>query len=91
MVVRKQSVEEVCRLCQPFCAPAAFDSSFTQTKAGRLNRRTSMSSKEAKFWLRPEVYLAYNDGFGARALRELLALVEGNCKRIEKARNEFFG
>ena len=56
-----------------------------------MNRRTSMSSKEAKFWLRPEVYLAYNDGFGARALRELLALVEGNCKRIEKARNEFFG
>jgi len=47
--------------------------------------------REAKFWLRPEVYLAYNDGFGAGALRELLALVEGNCERIEKARNEFFG
>ena len=56
-----------------------------------MNRRTSMSSKEAKFWLRPEVYLAYNDGFGAGALRELLALVEGNCERTEKARNEFFG
>jgi Domain of unknown function (DUF4160) len=40
---------------------------------------------EAKFRLRPEVHLAYNDGFGARALRELLALVEGNRKRIENS------
>jgi hypothetical protein len=46
---------------------------------------------EAKFWLRPEVRLAYADGFSATALRGLLALVEGNRARIEKAWNEFFG
>lgn len=45
---------------------------------------------EAKFWLRPEVAVAYNDGFNARALRELLALVEANRDRIEKAWHEFF-
>ena len=47
--------------------------------------------REAKFWLRPEVHLAYNDGFSARALRELLTLIEANRGRSEKAWNEFFG
>jgi Domain of unknown function (DUF4160) len=46
---------------------------------------------EAKFWLRPEVHLAYNDGFSARSLREVLRLVEANRERIEKAWDEFFG
>ncbi len=46
---------------------------------------------EAKFWLRPEVHVAYNDGFGARSLREVLRLVEANRERIEKAWDEFFG
>ena len=31
---------------------------------------------QAKFWLRPEVSMAYNDGLDARALRELLRVVE---------------
>ncbi len=47
--------------------------------------------KEAKFWLRPEVHLAYNIGFNSSALRQLLALIEANRERIEKAWNEFFG
>jgi hypothetical protein len=46
--------------------------------------------REAKFWLRPMAYLAYNDGFSARTLRELLTLIEANRERIEKAWNEFF-
>ena len=46
---------------------------------------------EAKFWLRPEVHLAYNDGFRASGLRELLTLIEANRERIEKAWDEFFG
>jgi len=46
---------------------------------------------EVKFWLRPEVHLAYDDGFSARSLREVLRLVEANRERIEKAWNEFFG
>jgi hypothetical protein len=46
---------------------------------------------EAKLWLRPEVSVAYNDGFNARTLRELLSLVEANREDIEKAWNDFFG
>jgi hypothetical protein len=45
---------------------------------------------EAKFWLLPEVRVAYNDGYGARTLRELLAIVESNKDRIERAWHEFF-
>jgi len=45
---------------------------------------------EAKFWLRPEISIAYSDGFNARELRELTRLVEANRERIEKTWNDFF-
>jgi hypothetical protein len=45
---------------------------------------------EAKFWLKPEVRVAYNDGHDARTLRELLEIIEDNKDRIERAWNEFF-
>jgi hypothetical protein len=45
---------------------------------------------EAKFWLRPEVRVAYNDGFDGKTLRELLRLVEVNRERIERAWRNFF-
>ena len=45
---------------------------------------------EAKFWLQPDLRLAYNDGYNARTLRELLEIVELNRERIERAWNEFF-
>lgn len=46
---------------------------------------------EAKFWLLPEVAVAYNDGYDARTLRRLMGMVEANRARIEGAWNEFFG
>ena len=46
---------------------------------------------EAKFWLKPEVRLAYNGGYDARALRELQLMVSANRGRIERAWNEYFG
>jgi len=46
---------------------------------------------EAKFWLRPEVHLAYNDGYTARILRELAGIVAANRDRIERTWNEYFG
>jgi hypothetical protein len=46
---------------------------------------------EAKFWVKPEVKLAYNDGYDARTLRELMEIVANNKERIERAWNEFFG
>jgi hypothetical protein len=46
---------------------------------------------EAKFWLYPQVAMAYNDGYDSRTLRELLGMVEANRDLIEEAWNEFFG
>ncbi len=46
---------------------------------------------EAKFWLRPEVRVAYNDGYRPRTLREVAWIVAVNRDRIERAWNEFFG
>jgi hypothetical protein len=46
---------------------------------------------EAKFWLEPELRLAYNDGYNARTLRQLLEIVDLNRDQIERAWNEFFG
>ncbi|CAN7392548.1 DUF4160 domain-containing protein [Phyllobacterium sp. LjRoot231] len=46
---------------------------------------------EAKFWLFPNVHLAYNDGFNAKTLRELNELVEQRHKVITGAWHEFFG
>jgi hypothetical protein len=45
---------------------------------------------EAKFWLKPQVRVAYNDGYDARTLRVLLEIVEANKDRIERAWDEFF-
>jgi hypothetical protein len=46
---------------------------------------------DAKFWLWPEVTLAYNDGFSARTLRELIELIGNRRQEIASAWNEFFG
>ncbi len=45
---------------------------------------------EAKFWISPDVRLAYNDGMDTKSLREALELVEMNRERIEQAWHEFF-
>ena len=45
---------------------------------------------EAKFWLTPEVSLAYNDGFGARRLNGIRKLVERNREGLENAWHEYF-
>lgn len=45
---------------------------------------------EAKFWLRPEVQVAYNDGHDARTLRWLIEIVAANTNRIENFWNEYF-
>jgi hypothetical protein len=48
-------------------------------------------SVEAKFWLYPQVQVAYNDGYDARTLRELQWIVTANRELIERAWNEHFG
>lgn len=46
---------------------------------------------DAKFWLFPEVEVAYNHGFNARTLKELRGIVEQRRKDIEEAWHEHFG
>ncbi|WMT91742.1 DUF4160 domain-containing protein [Pelagibacterium sp. H642] len=46
---------------------------------------------DAKFWLWPEVIVAYNDGFDAKTLRELLVIIESRRTEIDRAWNAFFG
>lgn len=46
---------------------------------------------EAKFWLNPEVSVAYNDGYDARTLRELIEIVKANRELIVRTWDEHFG
>lgn len=45
---------------------------------------------EAKFWLTPQVRIAYNEGFDARTQRALIAVIEANVNLIERVWDEFF-
>jgi len=42
-------------------------------------------------WLNPAARVATSDGFDARTLRELTAVVEQNRDLIERARHGYFG
>lgn len=44
----------------------------------------------AKFWLYPEVRMAYNYGFSGRQLADIEAIVTINRDRIEEAWNDHF-
>lgn len=46
---------------------------------------------DAKFWLWPEVRLAYNDGFSAPILRELIDHISARRSDIGAAWHEHFG
>jgi hypothetical protein len=46
---------------------------------------------EAKICLIPEIKVAYNDGYDARTIRELLEVVEENKNQIVRSWNEHFG
>jgi len=44
----------------------------------------------AKFWLRPEVALAYDRGFPPRVLSQLIRVIEDRSDEIESAWNDYF-
>jgi hypothetical protein len=46
---------------------------------------------DAKFWLHPDVSLAYNYGFKARELSQLAAVIEERRAEIEEAWDDHFG
>jgi hypothetical protein len=45
---------------------------------------------DAKFWLFPEVEVAYNRGFNARILKLLQGIIEERREEIEEAWNDHF-
>jgi len=45
---------------------------------------------DAKFWLQPEVNVAYNRGFNARTLAALSAVIEEHRDEIGKAWDDHF-
>jgi hypothetical protein len=50
----------------------------------------AQAGADAKFWLFPEVALAYNRGFDARTIRRLADMVTAHRDEIEEAWNEHF-
>ena len=46
---------------------------------------------DAKFWLSPTMSVAYNRGFSAKVLAELMAQAETRREEIERAWNDHFG
>ena len=46
---------------------------------------------EAKFWMKPDILVAYNDGYDARTLRVLTEIIGVRRSQIERAWNEYFG
>lgn len=48
------------------------------------------SQGEAKFWLKPTIYLADSNGFDASTLRDLRNVVVANQELIERTWNEHF-
>ncbi len=50
----------------------------------------SSAGAKAKFWLFPEVELAYNRGYNARTVKRLQEVVEQRRDEIEEFWNEFF-
>lgn len=46
---------------------------------------------DAKFWLHPEVAIAYNRGFNSRVQAQLIAVIEERREEIERAWHEHFG
>jgi hypothetical protein len=45
---------------------------------------------DAKFWLRPEVTVAYNQGFQARVISQLIDVISERRDEIESAWHDFF-
>ncbi|BCH24432.1 DUF4160 domain-containing protein [Mesorhizobium sp. L-8-3] len=48
-------------------------------------------SKEAKFWLEPDVALADNNGFHAKELKSIIGIVSAARQQIVDAWNVYFG
>jgi len=57
---------------------------------GPVHIHVKLGRDEAKFWLSPQVVLAYNRGLNGPTLNRVQKLVEDNREELERAWNEFF-
>ncbi len=55
-----------------------------------IHIHVAQAGADAKFWLFPEVELAYNRGYNARTIKRLQDVVEQRRAELEDAWNEFF-
>lgn len=55
-----------------------------------MHIHVSKPGAKAKFWLFPDVELAYNRGFDARTIRRLSDVIAARRTDIEEASNDFF-
>ena len=49
------------------------------------------AESEAKFWLEPEIFLARNDGFNSKELREIFSIIESNKTQFKETWYDYFG
>ena len=55
-----------------------------------IHIHVTKDGNDAKFWLHPEVNVAYNKGFSSREQSELSAIIKARRKEIEGAWNVHF-
>ena len=55
-----------------------------------IHIHVAQSGMDAKFWLFPDVRLAYNRGFDGRIIKRLQDVIEAHRDEIERAWNEHF-
>lgn len=55
-----------------------------------IHVHVAQAGMDAKFWLYPEVRLAYNRGYDARLIKRLQDIVEEHREEIERAWNDHF-
>ena len=56
-----------------------------------IHVHVTRAAATAKFWITPEVGVAYNKGFSAKVLSQLLSVIEDRAEEIERAWNDHFG
>ena len=49
------------------------------------------AESETKFWLEPEIFLARNDGFNSKELREIFSIIESNQTQFKETWYDYFG
>ena len=64
---------------------------FFSREEERLHVHVSCGDGEAKFWLAPEIELAYNYNLNRKQLRDIEAIIEDHLQEIKDAWNDHFG